>query len=530
VTLTDVDAQNGASPMTPPLLDVRGATKTYGAVHALNSVSIRIEAGEILGLCGHNGAGKSTLMKVLTGQVQPDAGELHIQGELVDLRNPLQAQSKGLAIVDQELSLAPDLSVEENLFLGNIDMPLVRRRRPQRRRAVELMQRVGLRMDPRTLVRDLAIGERQLVEIARLIGRGSKILILDEPTATLSEQEIERVFSVVRELVRDGRCAIFVSHRLDEVLDLCNRVTVLRDGAVVDHRDTVDIADRGELIHMMIGDDVPTAPERDGRVTTDGHEVVISGLHVPGAVQDFSQTLRPGDVVGLTGQIGSGTTEVLRTLAGLVPTATGDVTIDGSAVRTRSPIDALKAGIAFASNDRKGEGLFLDTSIATNLVATRLPGHSRLGVLRRGALRRTAARLIDFVQLDARRSRDAVSQLSGGNQQKVFIGRCLERKDLRVLVLDEPTRGVDVSGRAEIHRLVREASRRGVAVIFASTELDEILDLADVVVTMYKGDVVAALPREQVTARQISAHTTMSRGQRDPIETAPVVTAQRGAA
>src|SRR6185437_2395229 len=217
----------------PPMLSVRHVSKTYGAVRALDDASLELGAGEILGLCGHNGAGKSTLVKILTGQVHPDGGEIVMQGESVEFRNPLDSQAKGLAIVDQELALAPDLSVEENLFLGNFDLSLLRRPGAVRRRARDLLKRIGLDVDPRSPVAGLSIGERQLIEIARLVGRDARVLILDEPTATLSENEIERVFAVVRELVREGRSTIFVSHRLDEVLDLCDRVTVLRDGRVV---------------------------------------------------------------------------------------------------------------------------------------------------------------------------------------------------------------------------------------------------------------------------------------------------------
>ena len=492
------------------LLEVRHASKAYGAVRALDDVSLELSSSEILGLCGHNGAGKSTLVKILTGLVHPDAGEVVMQGERVQLRNPLQAQSHGLAIVDQELSLAPDLSVEENLFLGNFDLSLIRRPQAIRRRARDLLERIGLDLDPRTPVERLSIGERQLIEIARLVGRDARVLILDEPTATLSENEIERVFAVARELVREGRSAIFVSHRLDEVLDLCDRVTVLRDGRVVANSSTADISHRQELIKMMIGEELPALQRSEAIAVAAGSGAEIEALAVPGSVTDFDLEVRGGQIVGLTGQVGSGTTEVLRALAGLEPDARGSLRLDGEPVKLGSPIAALRAGSAYASNDRKGEGLFLEKSVEANLVATRLPALSRLGFISRRGSRETARKLADFVKIDHSRLSDTVEHFSGGNQQKVFLGRCLDRGDVKLLILDEPTRGVDVSGRAEIHQLVRQAALAGVAVIFASTELDEILELSDVVVTMFGGRIVATLPRESTNAELISADMTMS--------------------
>ncbi|MBS1677902.1 MAG: sugar ABC transporter ATP-binding protein [Actinobacteria bacterium] len=495
---------------TQPLLSVRHVSKTYGAVRALDDASLELASGEILGLCGHNGAGKSTLVKILTGQVHPDGGEIAMRDAPVELRDPLDAQSKGLAIVDQELALAPDLSVEENLFLGNFDLSLLRRPGAVRRRARDLLSRIGLAVDPRSPLEKLSIGERQLIEIARLVGRDARVLILDEPTATLSENEIERVFAVVRELVREGRSTIFVSHRLDEVLDLCDRVTVLRDGRIVASRSTADIAHRQELIKMMIGRELPPPQRSEAAGVAVGAGAAIAGLRVPPAVADFSLNVEGGQIVGLTGQIGSGTSQVLRALAGLEPDARGGFTLDGGAVRLGAPAAALRAGVAFASNDRKGEGLFLEKTVEDNLVATRLDSLSRLGFIRGGALRETARRLVDFVKVDGDRIGDTVEHFSGGNQQKIFLGRCLDREDVKLLLLDEPTRGVDVAGRAEIHQLIRQAALAGVAVLFASTELDEILDLSDRVVTMFGGRIVASLAREETNAALISADMTMS--------------------
>jgi ABC-type sugar transport system ATPase subunit len=499
------------APVTP-LLAASGLSKRYGAVQALQDVSFDLLPGEIHGLCGHNGAGKSTFVKIITGLVHSDAGSISFEGEEVSFRTPHQAQAHGIALVDQELSLAPDLSVEENIFLGSIGMPLVRRPGVYRPRARRLLARVGLgNLDPRALVGRLSVGERQLVEVARMLGRDAKVLILDEPTATLSEAEIERVFAVARDVVREGKSAIYISHRLDEVLELCDRVTVFRDGRVVDTRSAADIGHRQELIRMMVGADLQP-PEAGAVERIKGSAGVrIEGLTVQSLVDDFDLTIDGGRIVGLTGQVGAGTSEVLRSLAGLVPEARGTLIVNNRVVALGSPARALRAGVAFASNDRKGEGLFLFQPVAVNLVATRLRRLSRWGVVRRRAAGRESRKLAEVVNVDARRLRSAAETMSGGNQQKIFLGRCLDRDDVKLLLLDEPTRGVDVAGRAEIHNLIRQVALAGVTVVFASTELDEILDLAEVVVTMFGGSIVATRRRTEVTAETLSADMTMSR-------------------
>lgn len=493
-------------------LRAEGISKSYGHVRALDGVTIELAGGEIHGLCGHNGAGKSTLVKVVTGLVQPDAGFISIDGETVEFRDSREAQGAGVALVDQELSLAPDLSVEENIFLGSIDSLGRRPSAARRARAGELLGQVGLsEIDPRTLVEGLALGERQLVEIARALGRNSSILLLDEPTATLSDAEIERVFEVSRRLAASGTSIVYISHRLGEVLEICDRVTVIRDGKLVDTKETSEISGREELIRMMIDTELPV-PTKTTAVSVE-HEgkSEIRALDVPPLVAGFELSLRGGEIVGLTGQVGSGPSEVLRALAGMEPEARGVVVVEGRPLRLGSPTRALKAGIGYASNDRKGEGVFLQQTVRRNLLATRLKSVSPFGIRRPRLAAREADRLAGFVGVDRSRLPSAVETLSGGNQQKVFLGRCLDREDIKLLLLDEPTRGVDVGGRAEIHELLREATLAGVTVIFASTELDEILELSDRVVTMFEGRVVATRDRSEVTAEILSADMTLGR-------------------
>jgi ABC-type sugar transport system ATPase subunit len=501
-----------------PLVRVRGVGKRYGPIEALKDVSVDFHAGEIHALCGHNGAGKSTLVKMIAGLVKPDAGEVLIDGTAGLLGTPQAAQRSGIAIVDQELTILPELSVAENLLLGRLDMPVLSRRGRDEARASELLENVGLgHLDPRQRGGTLSLGERQRLEVARALGRNARFVVLDEPTATLSDVEIEAVFDAVRQAAAAGAGVLFVSHRLGEVLSLCDRVTVMRDGQHVTTAPASSM-DRSQLIDLMLGEahgtsDRASAPAYSGE---DGDRVEIRDLTVPSAVDDFSLDVQAGQIVALAGQVGSGASEVLRALAGLEPTMSGSVRIAGKPVDLRSPRRALRSGVVIVSNDRKNEGLFLQHTVAKNLAAIRLDHYSSrfLGILRRRAIRRGIGELGAAVGVGTRLE-TPVGQLSGGNQQKAFVGRCLDHKDVRLLMLDEPTRGVDVGGRSDIHELVRAAARSGNAVILCSTELDEILDLADVVVTMFRGRVVSTSPRHEMTGSKVLAEMTHQTGQDD---------------
>lgn len=488
------------------LLEADEVSKSYGPIQALDRVSLELAAGEVHALLGHNGAGKSTLVKIISGLVTPDEGQLRMSGKEVEIRTPQQAQALGVALVDQELSLVPVLSVEENLLLGNLG--LFQRRSGMRSKLRSTLDRLGLKDVPLSrLVEDLSIGERQLVEIARALSRDVKVLVLDEPTATLSDIEIARVFAAVREVAAEGRGVIYVSHRLGEVIELCQRATIFRDGKL-EATEQVSELDRDRLVALMVGD-LPEEPEVSDTASDEVHShVEIRGLSVPPQIANFDLNVSGGQIVGLAGQIGSGASELLRALAGLVPEARGQVTINERSLRLGSPRRSQAAGLVFISNDRKEEGLFLSQTIESNLTVTRLGSLTRFGVLMRRDLSAASRRLLELVGIERARGRAPVGELSGGNQQKVFIGRCLEQQAGELLLLDEPTRGVDVGGRAEIHHLVRGAAAAGDAVIFSSTELDEILDLADVVVTMFAGRIVSVLSRSRATAKSILADTT----------------------
>ncbi|GLY93970.1 sugar ABC transporter ATP-binding protein [Actinoplanes sp. NBRC 103695] len=472
------------------LVRVDRLVKSFGNTRAVRAASFSVAAGEIHALCGHNGAGKSTVVKMLSGQEAPDDGAILIGDQVVDLRSRRVAQRNGVALVDQELSVVPSLTVAENLMLGDLRARWINRPRAAGRRLRTLLDSVGLaHVELDRPLGELGIGERQLIEIARALGQDARLVILDEPTATLSDVESAYVYEAIRNVAATGCAVLFVSHRLGEVLDLCDKVTVMRDGAVVATTPVAELT-LDSLIVQMLGE----APLRLGRRTAadvEGAEVLtVSGLSVPGRVRDFSIALRAGRVYALAGQLGSGASDVLRAIAGLLPSASAELTVDGTAVRLGHPAGAIRAGIAFVSNDRKAEGLFLRRPVSWNLLATRLPQVTRLGVLDPRRWSEALAVLLDLCGLDRKRTTHAVGSLSGGNQQKVFVGRCLGRDDVRVLLLDDPTRGVDVGGRAAIHALLRDATDRGMAVLFSSTELEELGDLADVVVTMHQGEVV----------------------------------------
>ncbi|MCL2803341.1 MAG: sugar ABC transporter ATP-binding protein [Micrococcales bacterium] len=491
-----------------PAVEVRGATKTYGPIVALDDVSFTLRPGGAHALLGHNGAGKSTLVNVLSGVVTPDRGEVLLDGKVVELRSPRQAQAAGIAVVAQELSVVPTLTVHENILLGKVGAGVSGSGSIDRDQVRALLARLGLAgVSPETMVEDLSMGERQLIEIARALSRNARVLILDEPTASLADREIQRVFGAVREVIAEGRSVVFVTHRLGEVLDLCTRVTVMRDGAVTITRDVAGL-DRDSIVQLMLGD--VAARTEVARADAAGREglVDIEGLTVPGHVDNFSLQAKRGQIVGIAGQVGSGASEVVRALAGLVPDARGQVRVGRKPLRPGAPGRSLKAGVVFASNDRKSEGLFLDQSIARNLVATRLRAASKGGILSSKRIKATSQRLIDLISIERSRLPQPAATLSGGNQQKVFLGRCLDREDAELMLFDEPTRGVDVGGRVEIHNLIRHAASAGNAVVFVSTDHEEVLDLADTVVTMFAGRVTRVARSADMTSAMLLGDMT----------------------
>ncbi len=500
---------------TVPVLSVENISKRFGPIMALDNVSLSLGAGEVQAICGENGAGKSTLVKILTGVYRADSGIVRIDGIPRDIRRPQQAQELGLALVAQELSLVPHLSVLDNIWLGDRSVPMLHRRRDLRTRAAEALETLGMgHIGLDTPVSALSIGERQLVEIGRLLARDARVMILDEPTATLTDVEIERIFSALAALKREGRSVLYITHRLGEVFEICDTVTVLRNGTVAGS-ERVGSLDRDGLISMMLGRDLaemyPDASREGGETALD-----VANLRIPGIVDGFDLAAPRGKIVCIAGQIGSGAAEIIRALAGLVHDASGRVSVDGRPMRLGSVVEAMNRGIMFISEDRAGEGIFLHLKVLDNLVSTRLGAYKRMGVLSWPGLRGIAARLAQRVGVDRARLRSTAGELSGGNQQKLAFGRAIEHGHSGILLMNEPTRGVDVGARAEIYRLMREFCDSGFALIMTSSDLEEVVGMSDIVLTMYRGRLVGRYPRGEATTRRILADITHPAEMREP--------------
>jgi ABC-type sugar transport system ATPase subunit len=490
-----------------PVLAAEGLTKRFGPNTVLKRVSVSLEAGEIRAVCGENGAGKSTLVKILTGLHAPDEGAVYFDGKPTEIQNPQHAQALGMALVAQELSLPPALSVLDNIWLGNRGVPLFHRRASLRARARAALDRIGLvdvALD--TPVSALSIGRRQLVEIARMLTRDARIFFLDEPSATLSDVEIERIFNALRALKADGKTVVYITHRLGEVFEICDTVSVLRNGELVSTRGTAQI-ERQQLMEMMLGRSLGEMYPQS-QTTAGGAAISVKNLCVPPVVPAFDLIAARGTVTCIAGQVGSGAMTVLRALAGLNAVATGEAVVFGRPMRLRSVNAAQAANVQFISEDRAGEGVFLRLNAGQNLIATKLREHTRCGVLNRCKLRATAQKLAGAVGVDRARLRSPADELSGGNQQKLAFGRWIGGGQPGVLLMNEPTRGVDVGARANIYRLIRDFCARGYCVIMASSDIEEVLGMGDIVVTMYRGGQVGRYRRGEADMHRVLADIT----------------------
>jgi ABC-type sugar transport system ATPase subunit len=491
VAAPDQGEAPGAS--AAPLLELKGLGKRYGAVWALEDVDLVARAGEVHALLGANGAGKSTLLHLLAGISAPSAGEIRLDERSVRFAAPADAAHAGIASVHQELAVLPELTVAENVWLGR--EPRTRAglldRRTMRARTVELVQHYGLPVDPDAVARQLSVAGRQLVEIARALSASTRILTLDEPSAVLSMQERDRLFEIVRTLSAKGLLVLFVSHRLDEVFEITDRVTVLRNGRRVFEGATAQVT-RNELVRHMVGHEVAerTAPAHS---TTSAGETITIRVERHGA-DPVTLSAGAGEILGLGGLVGAGRTRLARRLAGLEPGVAAHYRYaKGEAFTVRSARDAIAHGVIYLTEDRKRDGLFLNLPVASNASAAALAGIARLGVLSRRREHAAVAPVLDRLRLVAASLRAPVRSLSGGNQQKVLFGRALVARP-RVLVCDEPTRGVDVGAREEIYALIESLARSGVAIVVVCSDLKELLGLAHRILVVREARVVAELP------------------------------------
>ncbi len=485
------------------LLELRDITKSFGGARVLKGVSFDLRVGEIHALVGENGAGKSTLIKVITGAHAPDEGRLAVSGQVVDVMSPTRARELGIAAIYQQPALFPDLTVAENIAIGLEPGSVFRRIRWNDRavRARRLLDRVGARIDVEAPVRTLSMPQQQLVEIARALGAEARILIMDEPTASLSDQEVDLLFQVILDLKADGVGVIYISHRLEELPRVADRVTALRDGAVVGTRPMVGTS-RGELIRMMVGRELQAVFPK---TTVAAGEIVLEtrGLSCArSGVREVDLVVRAGEIVGLSGLVGAGRTELARVLFGLTPADRGELLIRGRRVQIGSPGEAVRLGIAYVPEDRRRHGVILEMSCAANITLATLRRISRLGLLDFARERSIARDYVDRLSVKTPSLDAPVGHLSGGNQQKVALARWLVAEP-SLLILDEPTQGVDVGAKAEIHRLMSTLVERGLAVLMISSELPEILGMSDRVVVMRSGRVMGVLDRADATQESI---------------------------
>ena len=485
---------------------MQGIRKAFGATQALAGVDLRVEAGQVLALVGENGAGKSTLMKVLSGAHLPDAGSMELDGAPYRPRTPNEARQAGVAMIYQELALAPHLTVAENILLG---MEPTRygftRRAAMRRKAAEALQQLG-RPDlaPDTLVEALPIADRQLVEIARAVAVGCRLLVLDEPTSSLTHDDIRHLFALIRRLKEQGHAIVYISHFLEEVKAISDRFTVLRDGQSVGEGETPSTA-TARLIELMVGREVndlyPRSPRSPGDVVLE-----LADLGGAGKPVRASLALRRGEVLGLAGLVGAGRTELLRTVFGLAPVRRGTVRV-GANVGAASPARRWAQGVGMVSEDRKTEGLALTLSVADNTTLSRLLGLGPLGLVLPGRQAEATRRWIDALQIKCRDPHQPVGDLSGGNQQKVAVGRLLHH-DVDVLLLDEPTRGIDVGSKAQIYRVIDDLAARGKAILMVSSYLPELLGVCDRVAVMCRGELQPARPVGELDEHRIMTEAT----------------------
>jgi len=485
----------------PPLLRLEGISKSFGGTPVLTDVSFEVLAGEVHALVGENGAGKSTLMNIVSGVLQPDSGRMEWAGSPVAVRNPRAAQDLGISFVHQELALVPQLSIAENVFLGRhpsrqIGLPIVKWGE-LRARSRELLAELGHDVDPRTPVQELSIGEQQLVEIARALACVSRLIIMDEPTAPLSARETDRLFEVIGRLRRRGVSIIYITHRLKEIYGGANRVTVLRDGCRIA---TAPVSEMPQdlLVRHMVGRELSAEVAGSHHAAQSVVILRVEGLSRGRDFRDIGFEVRRGEIVALAGLVGAGRTEVLESVFGVSPAEAGRIYVEGREISIRTPVDAIRSGIALVPDDRKAKGLMLGASVRTNMVLA-----SQRHFLIHGRQEAQAAeRMIGELRVRTGSAETPAGQLSGGNQQKVVLSKWL-LADAKVFLLDEPTRGVDVGAKAEIYALIRALAGRGAAILFASSELEEVLRLANRILVMHRGRIAGELSRAQASDERI---------------------------
>lgn len=487
------------------LLEMKGITKEFPGVKALKGVDFSLDAGEIHALLGENGAGKSTLMKVLSGVYTKDTGSIELDGQAVEIADPRHAQALGIGIIHQELNLVPELTVMENIFLGREPVMALGfiEWKSMWKQAQEILTRLGSSIAPDAIVSELSIGEQQMVEIAKALSYETKILIMDEPTAALTGRETEHLFSIIRQLAASGVGIVYISHRMEELFALSNRITVMRDGAYIG---TVKTAETtfDQLVKMMVGREMTVRfPKETAPI---GSEVlIVENLVRKGVLHNISFSVRAGEVVGVAGLMGAGRTEMARAIFGADPIDGGTITVAGKKATISSPADAIRAGIGLITEDRKHQGLVLSLSVGENITMAALDTVSSHTFVSSTGEQKLVSQQIDSLKIRTPGAEQLVKNLSGGNQQKVVIAKWLATNP-NVLIMDEPTRGVDVGAKAEIYQIMNMLTAAGVGILMISSELPEILGMSDRVLVMHQGKLMADMPVDGATQEKIMAY------------------------
>ena len=495
--------KSGAKPGSEYLMSVSGVRKEFPGVLALDDVSFRLRPGTVHALMGENGAGKSTLMKILAGVYTPDAGEFFLRGVPVQLNSPLDALENGIAMIHQELNLMPFMTVAENIWirrepkngLGLVD------HRTMNRMTAELFNRLRINIHPQTQVRDLSVANRQMVEIAKAVSYESDVLIMDEPTSTLTEREVQHLFTIIRDLRAQGIGIVYITHKMNELFEIADEVSVFRDGKYIGTHTSKDVT-RDDIIRMMVGREITHMFPKE-EVPIGDVVVKVENLTLKDVFHDVSFEVRAGEILGVAGLVGSGRSNVAEALFGVTPATSGTVSIDGRKVDIANPNVAIRNGMAFLTEDRKDTGCLLILDILENMqIAVLQDRFTKAGFVSEGEVAAACKQMADRLRVKTPDMHERIENLSGGNQQKVLIGRWL-LTDPRILILDEPTRGIDVGAKAEIHRLITQLARRGVAVIMISSEMPEVLGMSDRIMVMHEGRVTGFLDRDQATQVKI---------------------------
>jgi ribose transport system ATP-binding protein len=494
------------------MLTISKLSKSFPGVKALSGVQLHVKAGEIHALVGENGAGKSTLTKIIAGVFRPDEGQIEFDGEIIHWNSPAAAKAAGIHVIYQEFVLFPNLTVAENIFIGHERLsPLgLLDHRKKRQDAIDLMKRLGVEIDPDARISELSVADQQMVEIAKALVHKVKLLILDEPTAVIAGKEVDLLFGRLRALKDDGVAIIYISHRLEEIFELCDRVTVFKDGQFVT-TEPVGAVDHHRLVSFMVGRDMSELFPPKAASGADRPVVLqASGVSVKGRVSNASIELRAGEITALAGMVGAGRTELALALFGGLPMSSGQITVDGELLGKMSPALAISKGIGLLTEDRKGQGLAMLMDVSANISAADLKSVSRSGWLDHGREQEIAKSEIDAYRIACRGPQGPVLTMSGGNQQKVLVARWA-RTSRKVIIMDEPTRGVDVGAKAEIYRIMRQLADSGLAVLMISSEMPEVTGLADRVFVMREGVITGELAGAQIDEQRIIQLATQKR-------------------